>query len=160
MSNDNLPAIIPSSGSLDDASHAEITKAVMDAILSSGLHLSAITHDGFLGIDDLQLQPCTLIPIGDDTRPTAERCPTQHGSFHKNWEISVPVEKLRVGDHIRHKAAGYERKIVAIKPHPNGGVQVKTLPCWTYRKQPGKILKHNLTGYADRWDGKTMVEDQ
>lgn len=87
---------------------------------------------------------------------------TPKGSFRQAWDKNLPVEELSVGDHIRHNAIGYQRIIVGVKPHPKGGVQVKTTPAWIIGNRcenpDGKIQKAHLTGRCERWDGKTMVE--
>lgn len=82
------------------------------------------------------------------------------GSFKPYWREGVPVEELKNGHHFRHSAFSYDRKIISIKPHPQGGMVVKSIPAWTFRNEPGKILKHHVRGFARSWDGVTTVEQR
>jgi len=82
--------------------------------------------------------------------------------FIASWESDVPVDRLCVGDQVRHPSLTYVRRIVSIKPHPRGGVQLKTVPVYLAGSRcenaAGKTIKAHLTGTAQRWDGKTMIE--
>ena len=92
---------------------------------------------------------------------TAERPARSLGREVEAWENDVPVERLQQGDQVRHPGLGYPRTIVSVKPHPKGGVQVKTVPTWKFTNRcenpAGKTLKAHLTGSASRWDGKTYI---
>jgi len=82
--------------------------------------------------------------------------------FTPYWMEHYPVEKLRPGDVICHPNAGWRRRVTIVKAHPKGGVQIKSVPEWRYKKTcanpDGKTLKHHITGTVRRWDGTTMVE--
>ncbi|AXK43790.1 hypothetical protein [Erythrobacter aureus] len=98
-------------------------------------------------------------PVAQSATPIAK----PEGHFVPHWHNSFPVEDLKPGDHVRHRdMVGYERIVKSVKPHPRGGVQVKTTPAWLYGNRcgnpEGKVLKAHITGYCDRWDGFTKIE--
>ncbi len=95
--------------------------------------------------------------------PGATQIAKPKGHFVAHWNDSFPVESLKPGDHVRHpEMVGYERIVKSIKPHPNGGVQIKTTPAWNYANRcenpDGKVLKAHITGRCQRWDGYTKIE--
>lgn len=97
-----------------------------------------------------------------DAQPPRADASTPKVQPRPKWDGNVPVEDIRPGDHIEVRGPKLygRRVVVSVKPHPKGGVQIKSTPYFLYLNRcdnpAGKIQKLHLTGYCDRWDGRTM----